>query len=198
MKSNTFDGIEYILDETTNLVQKHAKHYVSESEELKRYDTHHNTLEDNRYIKYFNTIISQFIEPNLKAGTILDFGSGQAKILAYLMTDKPVFSYDLFYFPETNLLKVKYDNIVLIETVEHFQDPLHYFKLLTSMLNQHGRLIIQTLFKPDLSEFGDWWYVRDNTHVSFYDLKVFKYLATKLNLEIIYTNNKNEIVLKKI
>lgn len=198
MKSNIFDGIEYILDETSNLVQKHARHYVSESEELKRYDTHHNTLEDDGYVDYFSTIISQFIEPNLKAGTILDFGSGQAKILAYLMPKKTVFSYDLFYFPETNLLKNKYDNIVLIETVEHFQDPLYYFKLLITMLKPQGRLLIHTLFKPDLSEFGDWWYVRDTTHVSFYDLKVFKYLANKLNLEIVYTNNKNEIVLKKI
>ena len=112
-------------------------------------------------------MLDDFINPNLIDGTILDFGSGQARALAHLLPNKLVYSYDYYYYPEIKLLDIKYDNIVLIETAEHFQDPIVQFSKITNMLNPQGRLIIQTLFKPDIDEFTRWWYKRDVTHVSF-------------------------------
>jgi len=49
----------------------------------------------------------------------------------------------------------------------------------------------------DNDEFKEWFYIRDITHHTFYNLKTFEYIAHKYNYEIIYTDNKNKIVLRK-
>ena len=65
------------------------------------------------------------------------------------------------------------------------------------LLKEKGNIIIRTRFIPINIFEGNWWYLRDITHISFFDLKTFLYLCEHFNLKIIYCNDKDLIVLQK-
>ena len=54
------------------------------------------------------------------------------------------------------------------------------------------------LFRPySDDEFLKWFYIRDKTHISFYNRRTFEVIADMLNLKIIYTDNHRYITLKR-
>lgn len=188
----------YVLhvDRDSNLVYKDAVHFIDEEKELKRYLAHHNKLSDQTYYDYQTQIYQQFIQPYLKGPDILDFGCGEeAPIKAISKLD--IACYDLFFFNDEKLLNKTYDSIILIEVMEHFKSPFTMFKKLVSMLNEKGRLIIETQFKPAFENIQNWWYLRDETHRCFYDEGVFNYFANVYGLKVLYSDKKSRIVLEK-
>ena len=54
-----------------------------------------------------------------------------------------------------------------------------------------------TRFMPELDKFESWFYKDDDTHVSFYALKTFEFLAKELGLELVKQNGMNIILLRK-
>ena len=198
MQEKIIKGIRYLYDELTHFVIKDPKGYVSLEDEKERYDEHHNDLSDPNYYAYQTKILELFVRPNLKKGSVLEFGCGQERVFEKLLLDYKVSSYDLFYHPNEVIFEQRFDHIVTIETVEHFKHPFDEFSRFHRLLNDQGHLIVMTQFKPSFDLFDDWWYIRDKTHICFYDLNVFDYLAKAIGFEIVYTNHKNFIVLKKI
>ena len=184
------------LDETSKIVKKDKGLFVSQEQAKKRYLTHHNQLTDERYLKYQTSIYETFVSLYLKTPDILDYGCGEAAPLKYV-SGLEMALYDLYFFNDESVFNKRYDTIILIEIVEHFEDPFDTFDKLCSLLKPGGRLIVQTEFKPAFADILDWWYIRDETHVSFYDLEVFQYIAKRFDLSVIYTNDKNRIVLQK-
>jgi hypothetical protein len=54
-----------------------------------------------------------------------------------------------------------------------------------------------TLFIKEEIDFQDWWYRRDPTHVTFYHQDTFEHIAECFGLEVVKSNDKNIILLKK-
>lgn len=164
---------------------------ASIEEQKIRYDAH---ICDVNYHKYMANVYNA-IKPFIVGKSILDYGCGKVKALEKMLKiDKyDAYSYDLFYYPK--LVKKLYDTIILIEVIEHIEDTNYIFNQLISLLNSGGRIIIMTNFLPN--NFENWWYLRDITHVNFYSLEFFNRLASYYNLQIIFCNDKNLIILQK-
>jgi 2-polyprenyl-3-methyl-5-hydroxy-6-metoxy-1,4-benzoquinol methylase len=173
---------------------------IPEKEKL-RYLKHNNTLDNNNYVKIFNTLIEEYIIPNQnKIEQILDFGCGPIPIFADLLKAKGfnVDIYDKYFFPLKDYQKKEYDLITLIEVIEHLKDPFTELIGLKNKLNKNGFIIIKTLFHPMNNDvFLKWWYKEDFTHISFFSKKTFKVLAEKLKLKIVSENKKDLCVFQK-
>ena len=168
---------------------------LSEIEEKNIYEFHNNTIEDLQYVKYFKN----FIDEN---GRFLDFGSGPEPVLSQIFQrdyNLEFTIYDKFYFCNTDYKSYYYDAITSTEVIEHIEYPLETFKELSSILKSKGIISIMTLLHSnDFEHFNKWWYNHDPTHISFFTLKTFQYIASKNDLEIIYTDNKRIITFQKI
>jgi CTP:phosphocholine cytidylyltransferase-like protein len=53
-------------------------------------------------------------------------------------------------------------------------------------------------FHPnDDEKFLKWYYIQDITHIGFFSMKTFEYIAKEFDLKIIRNNKKNVIILQK-
>ena len=195
--SNNQTSHTYHYCSNCDLISKDESLYLSKDLEKKRYDTHNNS--DESYKKYFKRLIDGFIKP-LEIETILDFGSGPYPVLYHLLKeDYKVDHYDPIYHNDLKYQEKLYDLIVLSEVIEHIYHPRVELSRLIGLLNQNGYLLIQTQFRTmDLQDFFTWWYTRDETHVSFYNLNTFEVIKELFHLEIIKTNQKDIILLQKL
>jgi len=159
-------------------------------EEQTRYELHENTPNPN-YVTMFERILTE-IEPFI-FGDVLDYGSGQYKVLEQLLDKRyNIESYDLFFHPRA---LSTYDTILAIEVVEHFIDPDQEWTKLLSLVRPGGHLIVQTRFVEQ--PFFSWWYQRDPTHRTFYTKATFDKLATKAGFTVAFSNNHSIIVMKR-
>jgi len=178
------------------------KFHLNQENEKKHYDNHNNNLESLGYVKIFENLITDFILPqkqNIK--TALDFGCGEGEVLPTLLNQKNILcdKYDLFYFPKKNYRDKKYDLITSTEVFEHLNNPLNTIKELLLHLNKNGYLLIMSAFHPsDNEDFLKWFYIKDVTHIGFFSILTFQYLAKKFNLKILQNNSKNIIMFKKL
>lgn len=172
--------------------------YVDEEREKRHYDKHHNSFESLGYVKMFEELIEEFVSPYMQEiKTALDFGCGEGEVLPILLENGGVECdrYDLFYFPKKVYEGKKYDLILSTEVFEHLSSPLEILKKLLLHLNKDGYIILMSAFHPDNDdEFFKWWYIRDVTHIGFFNMKTFEYIAQTLGLAIIKHNFKNIIL----
>lgn len=175
--------------------------YVDEVREKKHYDKHHNSFESLGYVKMFEDLIEEFVAPlkeNIKSA--LDFGCGEGEVLPILLERNNIVCdrYDLFYFPQKVYLGKEYDIILSTEVFEHLKNPLEIFKELFSYVKKDGYLLLMSTFHPSNDEkFLKWWYIRDITHIGFFNLKTFEYIADALDVKIVKHNLKNIIIFQK-
>ncbi|MCA9406901.1 MAG: class I SAM-dependent methyltransferase [Candidatus Omnitrophica bacterium] len=117
----------------------------------------------------------------------LDFGCGSGPAMKDILEARKgveVQNYDIFYYPDEDLLKKTYDFITVTEVVEHFCAPQKEFELLNSLLKPKGHLgIMTTFYQPDIV-FEEWWYRRDETHVCFYQRETFEWIARWLKWSV--------------
>ncbi len=166
--------------------------------ESNEYYRHNNSIENEGYVKYLNNFIDEAVAPFINKGSHLDYGCGPGPVLHELMKRRGFSSktYDYYCPHDLDYSTKTYDIITSTEVFEHFYDPLENIEKVLKLLKGGGILSIMTSFVKEDDHFFNWWYIRDVTHVSFYHLKTFEYIATKYNLEILYTNYTNIIVLK--
>ncbi len=192
--------VTYAVCKNCGFIYKGKEHHVDSEEELRIYSLHNNSFESEGYVKIFVNLIKDYITPLKVKGKVLEFGSGPGPVLLDLLKleNYDVYSYDPYFNNETNYKNNKYELITSTEVVEHFSNPLREFEHLSNLLEPSGYIVIMTnLRNMDLPKFLDWWYRRDTTHISFYTMKSLKVIASKFNLKIINTNNKNIIVFQK-
>jgi 2-polyprenyl-3-methyl-5-hydroxy-6-metoxy-1,4-benzoquinol methylase len=104
--------------------------------------------------------------------------------------------YDPFFYPDTNVLSLKYDFITCTETAEHFYNPFKEFNTLDKLLKPGGWLGIMTSFLTTHDMFENWYYRRDPTHVTFYAKKTFQVIASQRNW-ICEVQSKDIVFLQK-
>jgi len=174
-------------------------HCPTPETEKTRYEMHKNSLFDQKYV----TMLEDFL---LKVGKIknlrvLDFGCGHTPVLGELMTQKGarVTLHDRYFFPQKTYADKKYDLITLTEVFEHLDKPLEVLRKLKKLLVDNGRLAIMTHLRTGTeSEFREWWYRRDMTHVGFLALSGVETLAEKLDLVMEFCDEKKIVILKKV
>jgi hypothetical protein len=194
-------GVYHCCDHC-GFISKDKDDHISTQAQQDIYDYHHNSIDDPVYVEYFNNFLDKAVFPNISDGKYaLDFGSGPSPVLATMLQDTygyQVDIYDLFYSPVRSYLTETYDLITLTEVLEHLEDPIHYFKLFAKHINENGILAIMTHFHANNdTDFLDWHYIRDRSHISFFTDRTFEILAKKVNLQIIYTDHKKYVTFRK-
>lgn len=172
----------------------------SPEEEHALYKNHQNTMENKGYVAMFEKFLAATVDPYVKAGRALDFGSGPGPVLYELLKRRGFQSnhYDPYFNPDQSVFEKSYDLITSTEVFEHLSDPLKAFKRLATMLKPGGHLAIMTSLRPkDDDAFLTWWYRRDQTHIGFFTEPAFTILSNKSGLRFIYTNHKNYFLFKK-
>ena len=189
--------VTYDACHTCGFISKQKEFFLDPETEKGRYDLHNN--DDEGYKQSFNEVIEEYIKP-LNIKTLLDYGSGPYPVLTELLKDTyDVSHYDPFYNDDKSYQHKKYDLVVLSEVIEHMHNPRLDLSHVLGLLKKDKYLIIMTHLRTvDENRFLTWWYRRDRTHVGFYTLGTFETIAKIYNLELVKTNNKNIIVLKKL
>lgn len=175
------------------------KAYPSNEVELKKYLEHENDLANEGYVNFLENFIDAAVNPYLKSGSILDFGSGPNPVLSILLKRRgyDVAIYDPFFHRDMDTSR-KFDMITATEVIEHFHHPILSFKKMIDMLKPEGYLSIMTLFHHnDMDHFKDWFYQRDPTHVIFYRPKTLSFIADKLQLILMEHNDYRYAVFQK-
>lgn len=180
------------------LLYKNPNSVISDDMERDRYLSHKNTLDNVGYVNNFNyfiDILHKYIGTNPLS--ILDYGCGHTKVLGALLTDKghKLAYFDKYFFDDPAVLEPIYDVVVSTEVIEHFKKPALELETIFKTIKKGTYLAIMTLFPPD--DLYNWWYSRDLTHVSFYNIETFKFISNKYGFKILYHNNKNLIIMEK-
>ncbi len=195
----TLNGKVYHLCPRCSLLFLNPIHHLAPAEEKQRYDLHNNDPDDPRYRAFLNQLVTPLL-PYLRSGARgLDYGCGPGPALAQMMRARgfKMNIYDPFYAPYDTALSQQYDFITATEVVEHMHDPGVDFTRLYTTLKKGGVLGIMTRFRPDISsELSSWHYLRDDTHVSFYNESTFKYISYLWNLKILEIGNNIAIFRK--
>lgn len=161
-----------------------------------QYQTHKNSKEDECYIEYLYHFINITLKPftQIQGETGLEFGSGPSPVLAELLSKREgatMENYDLYYAPEKCYEGKRYDFITSTEVIEHIENPLELFQFFKTHLNPGGILAVMTNFSEPTEDFLDkWHYLRDVTHISFYNPKNLEYIAREIGFELIFHDSK--------
>lgn len=172
---------------------------LNPEKEKQRYDQHENDPEDERYRAFLNQLFNP-LNKKLKPHSYgLDYGAGPGPTLSVMLEEvgHSMEIYDPYYANNRSVLQNKYDFITSTETVEHFYNPGDEFEKLWSILKPDGYLGIMTLLRPEDEPFSEWHYTHDETHVSFFSMKTFRWLADQLNAELSFEGDR-VIILQKV
>ena len=176
------------------------RYQLSLEKENSLYDNHHNSLENEGYVKMFEDFLDFFWKDLTCKEKGLDFGSGPTPVLAELLHRRGVSVdyYDKFYQPIKCFENQTYDFITSTEVFEHLEDPVATLSLLSQHLKPEGMIALMTLFHTnDEASFLTWWYRRDPTHIIFYTPHTLDVLAKKCGLDVVKTDGKRIAILRK-
>ena len=155
--------------------------FPSASAEHAHYLEHDNRTDDPAYRNFLSRLanpLSTLLKPGDKG---LDFGCGPGPTLAAMLSEQgfSMALYDPFFHPDKSSLQTQYDFITCTETAEHFHHPFAEFDRLDHLLKPLGHLGVMTCFATQGSDFKNWHYRRDPTHVVFYCEMSFRVIAAQ-------------------
>jgi len=183
-------------------ILKNPTCYVDETNELKQYQHHNNTIESLGYVNKFEKFINATFQPHLaKIKTVLEFGSGPGPVFSELLKqrDLDVDIYDKFFSPKKVYENKQYNLITSTEVIEHIENPLEVFELFSKHIKKGGYLALMTQFhKNEQVNFKKWWYKNDPTHICFFRPKTFEVLAEKNGFVVLSNDLVKSVLLKKI
>lgn len=193
------DKREFYRCEQCFLVFVLPQYHLTSAEEKLVYDQHENSPADPGYRKFLERVFVPVSQRLSRQSNGLDFGSGPGPTLSLMFEEvgHNVQIYDPFFAPDPSVLKLEYEFITATEVLEHLYHPGKELDLLWSCLKQDGILSIMTkrvLAQPD---FAEWHYKNDPTHVCFFAIETFQWLAEKWDALLITIANDVVILRKK-
>jgi SAM-dependent methyltransferase len=191
------DARAYSACNNCKLIFTETAFLPGEKSEKERYLTHNNGIQYKGYVKFLNTAIDPAIPFLKKYMHGLDFGCGPVPTLSLILEQKGFTcdDYDPFFFP--NIPARSYDFIFATESFEHFFYPAKEISLIKDLLKPGGILIIMTETWKSTVEFTDWYYAKDFTHVSFFHIETFEFIAREFGFEFLKSHNDRVMVLRK-
>ncbi len=189
---------EYLQCRKCGLVFVPPEYHLSPYEEKMRYDLHLNDPNDQGYRDFLGRLLVPVRNRLKKGARCLDFGSGPLPVLASMFREEgfEIRIYDPFYADIPGVMNCRYDFITASEVVEHLRDPGREMRQLFGMLKPGGILGIMTEMLPEPSQFGQWHYRRDRTHVCFFSPPALRWLAAELGAEIEFCG-VNVVIIRK-
>jgi hypothetical protein len=166
--------------------------YVSKEDEKKRYEKHNNNVDDPGYQKFVEPIVLKVIERFTQEHSGLDYGAGTGPVAAKLLRDKgyPIELYDPYFWNNSESLDRKYDFIICCEVIEHFNSPEKEFRRLRSLLKPGGVLFCQTDLYSETTNFKNWYYKNDPTHVFFYHVNTLFWIKARFGFLSLENNGR--------
>lgn len=159
-------------------VMLHPADYIDTGEEKLRYTTHNNDVQDPGYQKFVQPVADYITGSFAKEHKGLDYGCGPGPVITHLLRKEgyAVTTYDPYFDNRPEVLQRKYDYIFCCEVIEHFHEPREEFMRLRAMLKPGGQLICKTDPFTDDTNFENWYYKNDETHVIFYHPDAFEFI----------------------
>ncbi len=157
--------------------------YPTPQEEIDRYESHNNDVEDPRYQNFVSPLVEKITHKFDTNSLGLDYGAGTGPVITKMLTDQgySVNTFDPFFDNNPEVLKLKYDYIVSCEVIEHFHKPHQEFKNLKALLKPNGALFLKTDIYTDDKDFHAWYYKSDETHVIFYHPDTLKWIQSEFS-----------------
>ena len=154
--------------------------------EKAEYDKHQNSPDDPGYRRFLGRLFEPLVallEPGSRG---LDFGSGPGPTLSVMFEEAGyrMAIYDPFYAPDPSAFARRYDFVTASEVVEHLHRPRAELERLWSRLRPGGILGIMTKRVLDREAFSRWHYKNDPTHVCFFSVETFEWLAQHWRAEL--------------
>jgi 2-polyprenyl-3-methyl-5-hydroxy-6-metoxy-1,4-benzoquinol methylase len=149
--------------------------------ELAHYRLHRNSPDDLGYRQFLERLVAPLLKRLPQASEGLDYGCGPGPVLAMMLREAghEVALFDPFFQPDREVLTRTYDFITCTEVIEHFHRPAEEFRKLDALLKPGGWLALMTELQTDATQFTDWHYPRDPTHVVFYRETTLRHLAAR-------------------
>jgi len=162
-----------------------------------RYLFHENGIENEGYRAFLSRVIDA-ARPYLSPGARgLDFGCGPGPVLSTLagreglvMTD-----YDPIFCDVP--LNPPYEVIFSTECFEHFEEPARDIARVSALLGEGGILCIMTELWSETTDFGEWYYAADPTHVSFYSQETLDHVCRMFGLRRLAGDGKRVFIFSK-
>ncbi|WP_291725393.1 class I SAM-dependent methyltransferase [Bernardetia sp.] len=164
---------------------KDQKFYVDSQQEKSMYENHNNDVNDLGYQKFTSPITKTILQHFTPNDLGLDYGCGTGPVISKLLKEKgyKIELYDPYFYPNENYLDYQYDYIFSCEVFEHFYNPAKEIQKLLSVLKPTGSLIVMTHLYDYKTDFKNWYYRKDTTHVFIYTEKTIQFIAETYNLE---------------
>lgn len=166
-------------------------HHLSAADEKARYDHHQNNADDPRYQAFLNRLAMP-VTATLKEGACgLDYGCGPEPVLSMLLTNSGfvMHNYDPFYHNDASVLERQYDFLTCSEAIEHFHNPDKEWRLWQRLVKKGGWIAIMTQMIDDHTDFANWYYKNDPTHICFYSRATFNWIAKTYNMRALFKTN---------
>lgn len=181
------------------LIFADQKHYLSTEEEKHQYAQHKNGIDQPGYVKFLSQVINPALNYLNKNMVGCDYGCGPVPTLSSLIeiACKGIRCYNYDPLFDFNHPLEKYDFIFSTECFEHFINPKEDLIKIDRLLNVQGYLMIMTLQYKNHHQFQDWFYKRDDTHVSFYHPNTFEFICKKYNYKMVLNDFNRVIILQK-
>ncbi len=182
---------DYYRCRTCQLVHVPKNQHLDPEQEKAEYDKHQNNPEDEGYRGFLSRVTKPLFSSLSDNSNVtgLDFGCGPGPGISGMAMEQgiKVSNYDLYYFNHPDLLKRQYDFVTITEVIEHIAQPDPLLKRLDSLLKTGAILAIMTKRVSSQEAFKSWHYKSDPTHICFYSIETFEWIAQKMHwrLEII-------------
>jgi hypothetical protein len=157
------------------------------AKEWAHYQLHRNSHEDHDYCEFLQRLVRPLSERLKPGANGVDMGSGPVPVLAQLLQERGFACavYDPFFAPDTQIFKRRYDFVSASEVIEHLHQPEQTLSTWWQLLEPGGWLAVMTnMQRPSADQFGAWYYRRDPTHVCFWSVASFTWLAQRWQAEV--------------
>lgn len=176
----------YYRCDRCNLIFVLPSSFLSFQAEKAEYDLHQNHSQDLGYRRFLSRLAKPLLDRLAPASRGLDFGSGPGPTLSVMLTEAghTVALYDPFYAVDAAVFECQYDFISATEVVEHLRQPQQELDRLWSCLKPSGTFGLMTKLSRDDAAFARWHYKSDRTHICFFSVLTFEWLAARWQAEL--------------
>ena len=176
----------YCRCDRCNLIFVPPNYFLTAESEKAEYDRHQNHPHDPGYRRFLSRLAEPLLARLAPGSHGLDFGSGPGPTLSVMLAEAghTVALYDLFYAVDATVFERRYDFITATEVVEHLGQPQIELDRLWGCLRPGGVLGLMTKLSRDDAAFARWHYKSDHTHICFFSVQTFEWLAARWQAEL--------------